>query len=458
MTELKDFQPLLRDYSELRIHENREGNIGFLNGDCLNNRRSALRGVSARVFKDSAWGFASSAVIAEPEIEKLLATAARNAEYVGRKVGKKKLIAAQPLEFAEYHDFSTRNKRFSDAEIMDFLKEIDSYVSIHCPGIKKRSVGMNFLEMQKEIITSERAYSYSMIPRCFVTVTLGVEKDGEPIEHYKLSGGFGQFEDHFSKPESLYAGIDRQYEELLQKRDAVFARAGKFEVILAPELTGLLAHEAIGHTTEADLVMGGSIAGDYLGKQVGSPLVSLVDFANTAYGITCPQPIFADDEGIKAVDAQIIENGVLTGFMHNRESSSRYGMAPTGNARAYSFSDEPIIRMRNTAFLPGTSALEDMIASVEDGYYLIQRGSGQADATSEFMFGVLFGYEIKGGKIGRAIKETTISGVAFDLLKTVSMAGNDMQWSVQGMCGKKQPMPTAKAGPAFKCTVHIGGK
>ncbi len=125
---------------------------------------------------------------------------------------------------------------------------------------------------------------------------------------------------------------------------------------------------------------------------------------------------------------------------------------------AYAYSDEPIIRMRNTAFLPGASKLEAMIASIDKGYYLIQRGSGQADATSEFMFGVSYGYEIAHGKLARPIKETTISGVAFDLLKTVSMASDTMEWSVQGMCGKKQPMPTAKAGPAFKCRIHIGGK
>ena len=99
-----------------------------------------------------------------------------------------------------------------------------------------------------------------------------------------------------------------------------------------------------------------------------------------------------------------------------------------------------------------------MISSIEDGYYLIRPSNGQADTTSEFMFGVVLGYEIKNGKLGRAILDTTISGLAFDVLKTVTMVSNDMKWLVSGMCGKKQPMPVGMGGPAIKCRVNIGGR
>lgn len=148
----------------------------------------------------------------------------------------------------------------------------------------------------------------------------------------------------------------------------------------------------------------------------------------------------------------------MKNYMNNKELALEFGTGPTGNARAYAFSDEPLVRMRNTAFLPGQHTLEEMIASIEDGYYLIETNNGQADSTSEFMFGVTFGYEIKNGKLGRAIKETTISGVAFDVLKTVSMVSNEMYWAVGGMCGKKQSIPVSFGGPAIKCKVNIGGK
>lgn len=99
-----------------------------------------------------------------------------------------------------------------------------------------------------------------------------------------------------------------------------------------------------------------------------------------------------------------------------------------------------------------------MIASIDDGYYLIRSNNGEADSTSEFMFGIELGYEIKNGKLGRAIKNTTISGVAYNVLKTVSMVSDEMHWSGAGMCGKKQPIPVGMGGPAVKCQVSIGGR
>jgi len=186
--------------------------------------------------------------------------------------------------------------------------------------------------------------------------------------------------------------------------------------------------------------------------------VTLIDYANTFDGNTCPVPVYVDDEGTQSDDVVIIENGILKSYMHNKDSARHFEMKPTGNARAYEFSDEPLIRMRNTAFVPGTSSLEEMIASIDDGYYLKRSSNGQADSTSEFMFGIGMGYEIKNGKIGQAIKDTTISGVAFDVLKTVDMVSSDMVWSAGGMCGKKQWIPVGMGGPAIKCKVNIGGR
>ena len=144
--------------------------------------------------------------------------------------------------------------------------------------------------------------------------------------------------------------------------------------------------------------------------------------------------------------------------MHNKESAARFGVAPTGNARAYQFSDEPLIRMRNTAIVPGTSTLEEIVAPDDKGYYVVNPTNGEADSTSEFMFGVMLGYEIKDGKLGRAIKDTTISGVAFDVLRTVTMVSNEMKGVCAGMCGKKQMIPVGMGGPAIKCKVSIGGR
>lgn len=223
-------------------------------------------------------------------------------------------------------------------------------------------------------------------------------------------------------------------------------------------MAGMLSHEAVGHTVEADLVLGGSVASSALNKRVASEKVSLVDFAHTAFGNQAPLPVYLDDEGVPAEDVVLIKDGILVGYMNNRESAEHFGMKPSGNARAYSFSGEPLIRMRNTSILPGTDKLEDMIASVDDGYYLLQSQNGQADLTGEFMFGVSMGYEIKKGKIGRALLDTTVTGVAFDMLKTVDMVSDKVIWSSSGYCGKKQPMPVGMGGPALRCKIMMGGR
>lgn len=262
----------------------------------------------------------------------------------------------------------------------------------------------------------------------------------------------------FSTPDILYNDIDKLYNELMKKAEGVYNDAGYKDVVMHPDLAGILAHEAVGHTVEADLVIGGSVATHSLNKPVASELITMVDFAHTALGEPTPLPIYVDDEGTPAEDAVLIKDGILVGYMNNRETAQQFGVKPQGNARGYKFSDEPLIRMRNTAILPGKDKLEDMIASIDDGYYLTATNNGQADMTGEFMFGISMGYEIKNGKLGRAIRDTTISGLAFEMLKTVDMLSDDMIWTCSGMCGKKQPMPVGMGGPAVKCKVTMGGR
>jgi len=114
--------------------------------------------------------------------------------------------------------------------------------------------------------------------------------------------------------------------------------------------------------------------------------------------------------------------------------------------------------MRNTAILPGSSKYEDMLASVDNGYLLLVSGDGRADSTGEFMFGVVVGYEIKRGRIGRASKDTTVSGMAFDVLRSVSMVSDRFGWLNGGMCSKPQRVTVGMGGADIKCRVQVGGK
>jgi TldD protein len=454
---LKPYAGMLSEYTELRIQENKNLNISYLKGNLVQNTKNSSGGVSARVCKSGSWGFASSPEINEENISKIIQTAKNNAAFLDSRENRN-LPSFMPSSPVEHRDFGTKKSRLSQGQIMEFIQEVDNHISKKYTNLSNRSLALRCLDMEKTLLTSDGASLYSLIPRTNIIIELTLEKDGQPVELYTVFGGLGQFEDNFTNPEDLYERIENLYNHLVNKSEGVYASAGMKDCVMDSRLAGILAHEAIGHTTEADIVLAGSVAGEYLGKQVSSDLITLVDFAHSYDGKNCPVPIYIDDEGTKAEDTVIIEKGVLKSFMHSKATAQHFNTAPTGNARAYQYFDEPLVRMRNTAILPGQSKVEDMIASIEDGYYLMQPSNGQADTTSEFMFGVTMGYEIKNGKLGKAIKDTTISGVAFDVLKTVTMVSDDMTWSSGGMCGKKQMITVGMGGPAIKSKINIGGR
>lgn len=447
----------LREHTELRAQVNTNRAVTLLGGNLVTNSRSDQSGVSARVYKNGVYGFASGADYTEENIKAVIKAAQENALFMDSRVGKGK----KPLPGVAKGSIPL-NRDVKDLEqktYIDFARQLDSYIAEKYPKLASRIVNVRADSMEKLLVVSDGHNSHSLLPRSFIYLFFTAQTpDGAPVELFKVFGGYGYFDENFSRPDKLYDDIDKLYETVMQKADGVYPEAGYKQVIMHPQLAGILAHEAVGHTVEADLVLGGSVAAHNLNKPVASEIVTMIDFAHTALGEKAPLPIYVDDEGTPAEDAVLIKDGILTGYMNNRESAQHFGVKPQGNARAYLFSDEPLIRMRNTAILPGKDKLEDMIASIDDGYYLTNTNNGQADTTGEFMFGVSMGYEIKNGKIGRAIRDTTISGVAFNMLKTVDMLSDDMYWTCSGMCGKKQPMPVGMGGPAIKCKVNIGGR
>lgn len=443
--------------SVLRGQENRERRIVIQQGNLVVNERSESSGVSAKVYKNGVSGFASMAEYTPQAAEMVLKAATENAHYLYKYAKNRKPA------FSPYTNGYVKSDRFiidfEQKKLVDLCRQVDDYIVTKYPKLKSRTVIYREDTMEKVICTSDAMDGHVAYPRCALYFVLNMEsKDGQPLEHMGLVGGFGHADDNFKDLSEVYEKIDTVYRQLCDKAEGVYAQAGVKTVILDSNVAGMIAHEAVGHTVEADLVIGGSVAGPNLGKQVASELVNIVDYASTAFGKQAPLPVYLDDEGIQAKDAVLVENGILKGYMHNRETADRFGVEPCGNARGWEFSDEPLIRMRNTVVLPGKDTLDDMIASVDDGYYLLSTGNGQADLTGEFMFGITMGYEIKNGKLGRAILDTTVSGVAFDMLKTVDMVSDKVKWEACGTCGKKQPMAVSMGGPAIRCQITIGGR
>lgn len=441
----------------LRGQENRTRRVVLLKGNLVQNSRSEGSGINARVNNHGTFGFASIAEYTPEAAEKVIRAATENALALGKHSGRN-----TPLPASLGTGIIPLNRDIADADqktILELCRTVDDYIAAKYSDLTSRTVVYYEDSQDRIVYTSDACCGHLATPRCYVYVILNAEtKDGVPVELFKSFGGFGSFCDNFSRPEDLYPGIDQLYRRLMDKKEGVYAEAGYKTVVLAGMMGGMLAHEAVGHTVEADLVRGGSVAGPNLNKRVASDLVTMVDFAHTYNGKPAALPVYLDDEGTKAEDAVLIKDGILVGYMNDRESAAEYGMRPAGNARGWTFADEPLIRMRNTCILPGKNTVEELIASVDDGYYLIDSGNGQADLTGEFMFGVTCGYEIKHGKLGRALLDTTVSGVAFEMLKTVDMVSSEVEWSSSGFCGKKQPMAVGMGGPHMRCKIMIGGR
>lgn len=457
-TYMKDIIGAVDTHAELRSQVSRTRRVSVVSGSLVGNMSSVSKGIGARVYDNGVWGFASKSLLSEDSAREVLSSAKENARLLASEKPKNTgaLTNAQCVEYVEKRPFKDVNQK----TLVDFAKQVDCYIEKTYPSLSSRHVGLSTGCIEKTLYTSEGSFAYQLFPRTYMIVSLASEaSDGTNIELFDvIGGGEGYFDDHYSDPKLVYPQIDALYEELMKKKEGVFPEAGEALCIIDSSIAGMVAHEAVGHTVEADLVLAGSVAKDSIGKVVASPLVNLTDFANTAFGKRAPLPVYVDDEGTVCRDSVIIKDGVLMGYMNNLESALGFGMTPDGNARAYAFSDEPLVRMRNTAIHPGKDRLEDMIASVDNGYFLTRTQNGQADTTGEFMFGITMGYEIKNGKLGRALRDTTISGVAFNMLKTVDMLSDTVAWDFAGYCGKKQPMAVSMGGPAIRCKVNIGGR
>jgi TldD protein len=324
-------------------------------------------------------------------------------------------------------------------------------------SIRSTSATYHEIVEDKAVVTTDGAAASWRLVRPEIRVSAVAEDGAEQAMAHDSLGATGTWECLFAnRPlEQMVEQTARRSIDLLKAR---VPAGGPSSVILDPALTGLLAHEAIGHTVEADIALSGSVARDSIGQRVGSELVTLADSGHSEYADGAGGTIPVDDEGVRAGRTVLIESGVLRSWLHNRETAALSGVEPTGNARAWDYAVEPLIRMRNTYFVPGPHSLEEMIATTRRGFLLKGPRGGQADSTGEFMFGVQEAYPIEDGRVGPLLKGVTISGVAFELLRTVDMVSSDFRWDLgAGYCGKGQPMKVDAGGPHLRCRAMVGG-
>lgn len=221
------------------------------------------------------------------------------------------------------------------------------------------------------------------------------------------------------------------------KFDAIEIAAGPMPVVLAPGDSGVLLHEAVGHGLEADFNRKGtSRFSGQIGSRVASPLCNIIDDPTLAGDLGA---LNVDDEGLAARRSVLIEDGVLRGYMHDRLSASLMNMPASGNGRRQSYRHRPLPRMTCTYMMAAESHPEEIIASVDRGFYARGFGGGQVDiARGDFVFSVTEGYLIEDGKVGPPVRGATLIGNGPEAMGKVSMVGNDLQLSQSlWTCGKR---------------------
>ncbi len=446
-------------WTELRCHRRVSTSVGVEKGEVRSARVDTYAGVGVRVLVDGAWGFSSTSDVEVGAIRKAIEEAASIAKFMCSVKKEKAVLAPVTPAVGEYFlPITDPVTEHTIEEKIELATNAEKLMRSKSPLIVTAGSGYKEYIDEKFIVNSEGVRAHIVDSKPEFRVRAVASKDGELSNAGKSIGVTGGWNDLFTKgtPEDM---AEYSAKFAVDKLSAPYADGGVFKVVMDPEIVGLLCHEAIGHTVESDFVLSGSAAAGKIGKKVASDLVTLCDSGISDIAPFAAGSIAVDDEGTPAGKTVVIDKGVMKSYLHNRETAARFGVEPTGNARAWEYDNEPLIRMRNTYLEPGASTVEEMLSGIEDGYYLKGAGGGQADANAEFMFATLETWRVKDGKKAGLCRDATISGQAFEVLKSVDALGGDFKWAMgSGHCGKGQPAKVDGGGPSVRCTVTIGGK
>ena len=284
-----------------------------------------------------------------------------------------------------------------------------------------------------------------------------VARDGDNVQSPSESTGAAAGFEAVQGQEDRAETAARRAVSLLQAKPV---KGGVYTVVLDPKLTGVFIHEAFGHLCEADFLAKNPpmLQILHLGRAFGPPELNVLD---DGYVAGSRGNYKYDDEGTLRRQVYLIRNGVLEGFLHNRETAGRMGAAPTGNARAISYQFEPIVRMRNTYVGQGSVPFAEMIHDIDEGIYACG-AIGGTTALEQFTFSADHAYEIVHGQVGSMLRDVVLTGNIFETLRSIEAIGDDLQiLNSSGGCGKsgQSPLPVTDGGPHIRIRgVTIGGR
>ncbi|WP_299293554.1 metalloprotease TldD [uncultured Tateyamaria sp.] len=336
---------------------------------------------------------------------------------------------------------------------LDTLKGIDAFLRDLDSRVVQVSASLAASLQEVEILRADGHTVRDTRPMTRLNISVIVEQGGRR-ESGSAGGGGRVGLDGLIDPADWQAKAREALRVALVNLEAVPAPAGVMDVVLGPGWPGILLHEAIGHGLEGDFNRKGSSAfAGLMGERIAAKGVTVLDDG------TIPDrrgSITVDDEGTPSARNTLIEDGVLVGYMQDRQNARLMGVPTTGNGRRQSYAHAPMPRMTNTYMLGGDTTPGDIVADLRDGIYAVGFGGGQVDITNgKFVFSCTEAYRVENGKVGAPVTGATLIGDGATALKHIRGIGNDMALDPgMGNCGKAgQWVPVGVGQP----TLMIGG-
>jgi TldD protein len=436
------------DDGELFLERRRSEVLVFDDGRIKTASYDASEGFGLRAVRGDTAGYAHSTEISEAALIRAAQTARL---AVGAGGGT---LAEAPA--------ATNQRLYTDADPMsgaafnvkvDTLREIDDFVRALDKRVVQVSASMAASIQEVEILRPEGTHLRDVRPMVRLNISVIVEQNGR--RESGSAGGGGRIGLTGLMEAVHWQDVAREALRIAcVNLTAEAAPAGVMDVVLGAGWPGILLHEAVGHGLEGDFNRKGTSAfAGLMGQRVAAAGVTVLDDG------TIPDrrgSISIDDEGTPSQRNVLIEDGILVGYMQDRQNARLMGVAPTGNGRRESYAHTPMPRMTNTFMLGGGTAPGDIVADLKDGIYAVGFGGGQVDITNgKFVFSCTEAYRVKNGVVGAPVKGATLIGDGATALQQIRAIGTDMTLDPgMGNCGKQgQWVPVGVGQP----TLMIGG-
>jgi TldD protein len=441
------------DDGELFLEYRQAEALTFDNGRLKQATYDTVQGFGLRAVKGEAVGYAHASDLSE-------AALSRAAEAVRAVNGGHSGSYAEPPGRTNRKLYGDENPLGSPAfeSKVKLLESIDAYAREKDPRVRQVTASIAASWQVMEILRADGEAYRDIRPMVRLNVSV-VAGEGERQE--SGSYGFGGREgfQRLIEPQAWRGAADEAIRQALVNLQAVPAPAGEMDVVLGSGWPGVMLHEAVGHGLEGDFNRKKTSAfAGLMGQLVAAKGVTVVDDGTIQ---ARRGSLSIDDEGTPTNRTVLIEDGVLVGYMQDRQNARLMRMAPTGNGRRESHAHVPMPRMTNTYMLAGTHDRQEIIASVKNGLYAVSFGGGQVDITSgKYVFQCTEAYKIENGKIGAPVKGAMLIGTGPTDLHRISMIGNDFALDPGiGTCGKNgQGVPVGVGQPTLRMDkITVGG-